>query len=361
MSAGSVTVLRASDDAERQRWAEVWSKWPGREVFAHPSYLRLYESPGQEGMAAILEMVGGIILYPFLRRSLAEEPFVPDGLKSCYDLVTPYGYGGPFFFGDSSMREEVSREFWAAFDLWAREQRCVSEFVRFSLFPEGLAPYPGKVECRGPNVVRALDLPGDQLWMDFEHKVRKNVKKARRMGASVEVDSTATWIDDFLRIYERTMERRKASRFYYFSRSYFESMARNLAGQHVYFHVVHGGKVVSTELLLISANSIYSFLGGTLEEAFDVRPNDLLKYEAILWARERGLRWFVLGGGYKPSDGIYRYKLSFAPGGERPFRIGQRIFAPEAYRALVEAKARYESGLGHKWEAREGYFPAYRG
>lgn len=360
MSEGSFAILRARDEGGRRRWTDTWARWPGREIFAHPDYLKLYEGPGQEALAAVLETDDGTLLYPFFRRSLAEEPFVPEDLRSCCDLVTPYGYGGPFFFGDMNARGTVARSFWASFESWAREQRCVSEFVRFSLFPEALAPYPGNVEERSQNVVRSLEPSPGEIWTDYEHKVRKNVKKALRSGVSVEVDPTGEHMDDFVRVYESTLARRGASKFFYFTRSYFESIARDLPKHYVYLHAIHRGEVVSSELLLISSGTIYSFLGGTLRTHFQIRPNDLLKHEAIIWARDRGLRWFVLGGGNKPDDGIYRYKLSFAPGGKRPFRVGQRILGPERYSALVEARGRYESGLGQVWEPREDYFPAYR-
>ena len=114
------------------------------------------------------------------------------------DLVTPYGYGGAFRTGEAD-----ARAFWRDFDAWAAEQRVVSELVRLSLFPERLLPYPGEREQRLVNVVRDLGPAGGELWMDYEHKVRKNVKKARRSGLRVEIDETGARLDDFVRLYEQ--------------------------------------------------------------------------------------------------------------------------------------------------------------
>ena len=105
-----------------------------------------------------------------------------------------------------------------------------------------------------------------------------------------------------------------------------------------------------------SANHLYSFLGGTLAEAFAERPNDLLKHEIILWGRQAGKRAFVLGGGFAPDDGIYRYKKSFAPNGSAPFCVGRRIHNAAAYTRLIESRRRWQSG----WAPRNGYFPEYR-
>jgi len=61
-------------------------------------------------------------------------------------IATPYGYGGPFQWGSPWEPSRLSA-FRQAFDSWtALDARAVSEVVRFSLFRESLAGYPG--ECR---------------------------------------------------------------------------------------------------------------------------------------------------------------------------------------------------------------------
>jgi hypothetical protein len=318
-----------------ERWLACWSAWPEREVHAHPEYVRLYEAEVVRALCAVSEGV----LYPFLLREL---PFGAEGT----DIVTPYGYGGPFCWGDVD-----AAGFWAAFDAWAAEQGVVSELVRFSLFPERLLPYPGDREKRLLNVVRELGPSADELWMDYEHKVRKNVKKARRSGLRVEIDEAGARLDDFLRLYEQTLERREAEERYRFSRDFFERIHDRLPGGFVYAHVLAGDRVVSSEVALLSATTAYSFLGGTEESSFPQRPNDLLKVELMLWAKEAGKRRFVLGGGYEPGDGIFRYKRSFAPHGLVPFEVGMRILRPDVYEALAERA----SG-----PREPGFFPAYR-
>jgi hypothetical protein len=115
--------------------------------------------------------------------------------------------------------------------------------------------------------------------------------------------------------------------------------------------------MISSELVLIGAESVYSFLGGTDESCYDLRPNDLLKHEIIGWSRARGKRAFVLGGGFRPDDGIFRYKLAFAPkDGVRSFFVGRRIFDSAVYDALV----RDRSLCDPDWSPLPGFFPAYR-
>ena len=358
---GELRVVDARDPGERAEWIARWSEWPGREVFAHPAYVALEANEETtRARAALFHVDGATVLYPFLQRRLDNEQ--QSGAASPHaacDITAPYGYGGAFVWGDvidrhPTQRGAVAELFWRAFDEWASGEGVVSEFVRFSLFADTLLPYHGEVEERLSNVVRDLSLPLEAIWMDVEHKVRKNVKKAQRSGIEI-VHDDGERLDDFLAIYRHTMDRRDALDRYYFPREYFEQLNATLRGQYAYFHALLDGRVVSTELVLVSADRVYSFLGGTSDDAFEHRPNDLLKYAVIEWAKREGKRHFVLGGGYQPGDGIFRYKRAFAPTGEMPFSVGRRILDPDMYARLVAAR----SATGDA--PRAGFFPAYRG
>ncbi|TFB71891.1 GNAT family N-acetyltransferase [Cryobacterium glaciale] len=344
-------VLDASVDEDAYEWARLWGQWAQREVQAHPAYSRLFVDKRSAALCATLSAPEGTILFPFLLRSLSHKPYAHAVAHGATDIVTPYGYGGAFCWGPAV--ENLTDQFWTTFTQWASTRQVVSEFIRFSLEPESMLSYPGTIEFKQDNVVRDLEMPAEVLWMDFDHKVRKNVKKAERSGVVVEVDEEGVRFEEFFEIYERTMDRRDAGTGYYFPREFFNAIHQGLSGQYVYFHALHGGKVISTELVLVSIDSTYSFLGGTDSEYFDLRPNDLLKHRAMLWAIAQGKRRFVLGGGYAPNDGIFRYKRAFAPNGARPFSVGSRVLRPRVYLEMSAA-------AGSGGTPSDGYFPAYR-
>ena len=347
----------AADTAESlDDWTQALQHWPKAEVFADPLYVRLYEDSSCRAHCASLQSDDGTVLFPFLLRSIPDESGPDDRKARCFDIVTPYGYGGPFFW-DSQDSKALAKRFWTLFDEWAKSADVVSEFIRFSLFGDSILPYPGTTEFKQDNVVRLLDLPEDDMWMDFEHKVRKNVKKATRSGLEIVTDLNGERFEDFFQIYVDTMDRREAGEGYYFTREYFKSIHRDLAGKFVYFHALLDGQVISTELVLLSKDSAYSFLGGTSSDAFSMRPNDLLKFEIMRWCQSSGRSNYVLGGGFEAEDGIFRYKLAFAPHGRRPFSIGFRIHDDLRYEELVNSKA----ALNERWQPAEGYFPVYRG
>jgi hypothetical protein len=351
-----VSFLDPADPRDRASWLELWNRWPDREIMAHPDYVRLFARPQDRVIAAILTNDDGGILYPFIVRPLAKEPWgVTDG-HAC-DLITAYGYGGPFGW---NVTYEETESFWAQFDEWARDQEAVTSFDRLSLFPEQLLSFNGDVEAKGLNIIRRLDLPESELWADYAPKVRQNVNYARRQGLRVEADSSGKRLDEFMAIYNSTMTRRNASRDYFHPRKFFESIIRDLFGHFVFFYLDLNGRAISSELVLFSKKSTYSFLGGSLKEAFELRGNDLLKHEIFTWCRNAGKKCVVLGGGYRGADGIFAFKKTFAPTGAVAFNIGKRTFDPALSQRMVDRRRSWEKERGVEWSPDPEYFPVYR-
>ena len=145
-------VLDASRADDRDAWMTLWAQSENREVFAHPNYAALFSNAASRPFCATFDSDGRRMLLPFLLRSLPESEFRSGELAGATDIISPYGYGGPFLNGRISS-EEMSG-FWDQFSAWAGEQRVVSEFLRFGLVEEDSLSYPGEVVTVGWNVVR---------------------------------------------------------------------------------------------------------------------------------------------------------------------------------------------------------------
>lgn len=265
-----------------------------------------------------------------------------------FDISTPYGYGGFWFEGDGH------KDVLDAYDKYCNQKGFVSEFVRFHLMSGYERHYRGTVESRSHNVIRDLQPSIEEIHMDFEHKVRKNLKRAAQYELSAEIDSEGTSLDTFLSIYYGTMKRTDAKEEFFFSKDFFDTI-NTMDGNFVYFTVYYGDVPISTELVIYGKEICYSFLGGTAEEYFNMRPNDFLKNEIVKWSKEKGLKYFVLGGGYGSDDGIFRYKKSFAPNGVKEFFVGHRILCQERYEELLKIRISCE-GI----EEGNKFFPIYR-
>jgi len=341
-------MIRILTLADSGLWDATIRSVPHYDVHQLSAYVRAFaRDQNAEPLLVWYEDDGGVALQTVMKRDVATsgrlESLVEPG--QWFDLVTPYGYGGFLVEGSinwGNLRREYSK--------FCDEQSVVCEFVRFFLDSEYAYHFSGSTRIAMSNVVRSLSLSEEEIWSDYEHKVRKNVKKAARAGLQFEVDTAGDRLDDFLRIYYGTMGRTGASEEFFFSSDFFDDL-KQLEENVAWVHVLHDDKVVSSELVLLDSDRAYSFLGGTDSGYFEMRPNDFLKHGVILWARSQGLRCFVLGGGYGSDDGIFRYKRSFAPSGVSDFRVGSITYDPLAYARLCSLSAAPDNVK---------YFPAYR-
>lgn len=333
---------------EKEKWDGCVKKVSNYDVFYLNRYLKAFQLQGSgEPILVVYENGTDYAVNAVFKRDIAEDKHFINLLNknTYYDLSTPYGYGG--FIGNVSDKKALMEE-WNNF---CKENGFVSEFVRFELFSDYVSYYDGEAETRTHNVVRSLDMSLDELWMDFKQKVRKNVKRANTFNLEIVVENNESYLDDFLRIYYGTMDRTDAEDEYYFKKEFFQTL-NEMSNNVIYFHVMHEGKVISTELVIYGAENCYSYLGGTDREYFDMRPNDFLKYEIIKWAKEKGLKNFVLGGGYGADDGIFQYKRNLAPNGIVDFYIGRKVFDQDVYKKLVEMRGNSIND--------ERFFPLYR-
>lgn len=262
-----------------------------------------------------------------------------------YDLFTPYGYGGWIFEG------EETKDAYDEYIKWCLDNNIICEFVRFNLF-DRREDYYGDVIPRVMNVVRNLEDDIENIQKDYERRVRKDLKKTNDL--KLIVDDKGEYLDDFLRIYYSTMDRNNAEDEYYFDRDFYNQIDK-MNGNFTYFHVLLEDKIVSTELVIMDNNNMYSYLGGTDRDYYSYHPNHFIKDEIIKWGVNNHYKNFVLGGGYGSDDGIFLFKKGFSPNGLIQFYTGQKIFNEDMYNKLVNIKV--NKGLNIEGNK---YFPLYR-
>lgn len=323
------------------------------DFYFDPNYAKVYERIDGASYTFRFSCSYGNIQNTFILRPIKWKL---DG-EYWYDAVTPYGYGGPIV-SECVDVDKLMALYQEAFTAYCLENNIVCEFLRFHLFEnvDVRKNYYGETNIMLDNVVVDTTSDYDTVWKNYEHKVRKNVNKAKSSGLEVLIEQSLDHIDDFLRIYYATMDRNQASDYYYFKRSFFEDIAELLPHNYSCFYVLHNGEVVSAELVLCSKEYAYSFLGGTNQEYYSMRPNDFLKDAVIRWCIETGKKFFVLGGGYHKEDGIYRYKRSFTKTPDVPFYVGRAVFNKPVYDKLVELRAAEFPELNRD----SSYFPLYR-
>lgn len=334
------SVLDAIDKLDYQNWNSLVYNNFSNEPMALPEYLKLFCNECEKPMAMVFSNNNSCVLYPFILRKIYNTDF--------YDVISGYGYGGPYV--DGIFNDEDWEEVWKLSGDWFLEHNVITEVIKFSLFTSA-CNYTGNQSVALKNIVCDLGISEEELINSFDRKVRKNLRRANQYGLEFFSEKNMNHLEDFLNIYYATMERRNADDSFYFKKDFFEMIDKKLNKNYEMFYVIHDKEVISTELALISDNTMYSYLGGTNKEFYAMRPNDFLKVKMMLWAKEKGVSKFVLGGGHGKEDGVYEYKRSFAPHGVVDFKIGTRIFDFEVYKELCEKYGK---------NVKDEFVPAYR-
>ena len=271
------------------------------------------------------------------------KPIIIDNNESDYfDFISTYGYSGPI--GTLGVDYLDFKNFWTTLDEWYKENNVVTEFIRFNLFGN-------QIEYSGNSFPTMLNIKGqiqdeNTQWDSFDYKVRKNYNKAVRENLKSEIyfkNIKQDQILEFYDIYKTTMDRNGAKESFFYSFSEFKKFIIENDENSAICTIYHDEIPISTELILVSKDTIYSFLGGTLSNYFDKRPNDFLKVQVINWARNNEKKYFVLGGGYGFEDGIFKYKKAFFPNDVVNYYTGRKIVNNDAYIELIRKSNLYRA------------------
>ncbi|MFD0836306.1 NeuD/PglB/VioB family sugar acetyltransferase [Mariniflexile aquimaris] len=277
------------------------------------------------------------------------------------DVTSPYGFSGPLKHPKAT---ELEKElFWNHVDTWYTANNVVTEFIRFNL-TYNYHGYTGNLIPTLNNVNGKLS-SFEEIWNNFKPKVRNNYRKAEknklRADIFLEAISPET-IQSFYDIYIQTMCRNDAAQNYFLSLDYFKKLILNHPNTMLIVLVYHEDIAISTELLILNDDTMYSYLGGTLSAYFDLRPNDFLKIEMIKWGLENDIAHYALGGGRTNNDSLYHYKKAFFPKDDDViFYTGRKIVNQEMYQSLIKdiEVLKYEEVINDVTN-RNFYFPYYR-
>jgi lipid II:glycine glycyltransferase (peptidoglycan interpeptide bridge formation enzyme) len=145
-----------------------------------------------------------------------------------------------------------------------------------------------------PRVTVRVDLrrPPDTILAAMRARSRTYIRQAQRRGAVVREGG-----EDDLPIFCDLVEaisRRKGYSPY--PRAYYEQIWRSFPGRAHLLLAEHKGDILASILLLAFGDTVSYKMGGWSGAHRDVRPNELLHWAGMQWARDRGYRYYDLEG-----------------------------------------------------------------
>lgn len=336
-------------DVFNPQWDDIVKSFPNYDVYYLKGYVKPFQLHGDgEPILFLYESDRLRAIYVFMKRDLGNGYF---------DVVTPYGYGGVLFDGD--INHENLDEFINAFSSQMKDENIVDNFVRYHPVLENAEAMRSISTVIDLGKTISMDLASIELiWANITSKNRNMIRKAEKNGITIKHTTDLKFFEDFKRIYDATMLKDNAEKYYYFSPSFYESLHKELSNNFKLFYAELEGEIISMSIMLFANGHMHYHLSGSLLEYRNLAPSNLLLYKAACWGCEQGFKDLHLGGGLgSGEDGLYKFKAGFNRNASHQFSIGKQIFDEDKYQKLVEERISKDSSFNKN----SNFFPLYRG
>lgn len=324
-------------------------KYP--DIYFEPDYAELYETEENRAVEYRFECEYGFITNLFLKRQIDIK--LPDEVQY-FDLVTPYGYGGPVIHWTND-KEKLIQAYMDDFGRYTEKEHIIAEFVRFHpILGNGVdfkEVYKSIFDRKTVGTNLTYD---DVVAKEFSKHKRKDIRKAlKNPEIRYEVTENPSTLQDFLKIYYSTMDRDKADDYYYFKPDYFQTMLEKFREHITAGRVFLGDQLIAMGVYFRYGKYLHAHLSGTLSEYLDYSPANILKYALAVYGHENGYEVIHYGGGTSrsPENGVYKFKKEFGKNTEFDFYIAKKVWNEEIYKQIC-------STVGA--DVNSDFFPAYR-
>jgi len=345
-----------------ERWKQALNRFKNFDIYHLPQYHLLAKEMGEgEPYLFLYQQNGEAAALPFLVRDVSKVKGL-NGL-GYYDATSVYGYPGALTTIDrkSQFAENFRLQFQSSLRKILEDLSVVAFFSRANpLIPtswlfEGI----GDVTNAGTTV--AIDLSksdADQL-KDISKGHKYDIRKAKREGVIVIEDKGFQYLDNFINIYNETMNRVNSDDYYYFVKDYYTNLKDKLGNSVKLYFAKLGDIFIGTSMFLCSNGIIQYHLSGTPLKYIKFSGAKVILDEIRQWGVQNRYKWLHLGGGLgSAEDHLYRFKAGFS--NERfPFHIIKMIRDPIIYRGLCEKHDQWLNENNSECRDKD-FFPYYR-
>lgn len=312
------------------KWNHFLERIPAelQDVYYREEYIKLYETKLEAAYCFVYENCHSIFLLPFLRRSFTYQQ------KKYYDFETAYGYGG--HIANNHSKDFLEAAYTAFFEL-AKKENFVCGFTRFHPILGNTQGFDRIGQVFSDRKTIAIDLSAgiENAWMNEIHKKNRNViQKGKKEGLEFILDYKFENLESFTKIYDSTMDKLSADRFYYFNQDYYNQLRDTLKNRFLAL-VKYEGKIIAAAIFFYQKPYGHYHLAGSDKNYLNLAPNNFMLWNTAIEMEKKGVKYFHLGGGTDGSkdNSLFLFKKKFSKQ-EYQFSIGKTIFYPELYNQI---------------------------
>lgn len=349
-------------DLEDPLWLQTLQKLR-HDIYHLPEYIALEARRIKATPEAIVITENEKIFFvPYLLRN-CNDIVVPESVtQEIFDVVSPYGYPGILLSEAAASTPEFLN---CAIDEVTHALRakhvCSAFFRLHPILNQEFNKICKSDICQvdGETVSIDLRLSEAKIWHQTRPEHRNKINKCKRNGLTARIVPYYKYINRFIEIYEETMDRVGASKYYYFDYDYFSDLADAL-GEKLHLCIVEvEGQAICVGLFTECCGIVQYHLGGTRSEFLKQAPSKLMFDYVRFWAKGCGNEVFHLGGGVGGGkDSLYHFKAGFSKQ-RHTFLTLRQIIDKDKYLHLVDLRAKCLNTEAEKL-LKTDFFPAYR-
>lgn len=334
---------------QAKEWNNLVQSFTNYDVYYLSGYVKAFQIHGDgEPQLFYYDEKGLRGIYVYMKRKTA--------IEGVFDSITPYGYGGFLLEGDTS--EENVKALWAAYVDRMKEENIVDNFVRYHPVLANAVPMKTCSDVIDLGRTVAMDLTSEEvIWKNIHSKNRNMIRKAEKNGIVIKHGQGLELFDDFIKIYNATMDKDNAEAYYYFKPEFYKSIHEDLKDNYEMFWAEYEGKIIAMSIMIFANGRLNYHLSGSDLQYRNLAPSNLLLYKAAMWGMEKGMNTFHLGGGVgSGEDNLYKFKIAFNRFSDCQFSIAKHVFDNEKYDELVAERASRDA----EFDKESKFFPLYR-
>lgn len=334
---------------QAKEWDELVHSFANYDVYYLSGYVKAFQIHGDGEPQLFYYNENGLRgIYVYMKRKTA--------IEGVYDSITPYGYGGFLLEGDES--EEKIKSLWKVYVEKMKSENIVDNFVRYHPVLANAIPMKVCSDVIDLGKTVSMDLSSeDVIWKNIHSKNRNMIRKAEKNGIVIKHGQGLELFDDFIKIYNATMDKDNAEPYYYFKPEFYKSIHEDLNDNYEMFWAEYEGKIIAMSIMIFANGRLNYHLSGSDLQYRNLAPSNLLLYKAAMWGMEKGMNTFHLGGGVgSGEDNLYKFKIAFNRFSDCQFSIAKHVFDNEKYDELVAERASCDA----EFDKESKFFPLYR-
>lgn len=352
-------LLRISIE-EFSKWDGIVKSFKNFDVYYLSSYVKAFSLHGDgEPILFFYKDKNIKAMNVVMKRDIASDIKFLGRLEKdgYYDLTTPYGYGG--FLIEGEVTKDSLKRLNDEYILHCKQERIISEFVRFHpvIHNSEHLQYAYDILELGKTITIKLESK-EQIWTDLTSKNRNVIRKAQRSGVEIYWGRNTAIYDEFINMYNSTMDKDMADDYYYFKKDFYDSILNDLKYNSTMFYAIYQKRVIAMAIIMHSNKQLHYHLSASDKNFQYLAPTNLLLYEVACWGCENGFNTFHLGGGLgSREDNLYKFKKAFNKSSNTKFAIGKKVIDEDKYKELIDIRRSSD----YSFNTETCFFPVYRG